>query len=266
MTLENRINISNVNWKGPPSQSLKEKNHHTGGETGEKNLLLAWLGETHHWRPSLVARWLRVSGPTQGTRVPSLLQEDPPRVGATKPACPNYRACALQPGAMTTETHTPQSGRSATRRVTATRSHAPQCQRSPARHPWRRPTHSHGDSAQSDIQGCTYPKTALLKGRAPMGLSWPVWLSRLGPDTHSKVRLSSPLSKLPRFTDFTNSDRSASRGPVLGKPTPCHMGPRPAAVQKPSLQPRQGLGLILWLAEGLGQTQGQDLRPPGPDG
>ena len=54
--------------------------------------------------------------PTQGTRVPSLLQEDPPRVEATKlsPRVPTTEPAPSSRGAMTTETHAPQSGRFAT--------------------------------------------------------------------------------------------------------------------------------------------------------
>ena len=58
---------------------------------------------------SLVAQWLRIRLPMQGTRVPSLVREDPTCCGATKPTNHNYwahvpqllkpthpRACVLQ--------------------------------------------------------------------------------------------------------------------------------------------------------------------------
>ena len=45
---------------------------------------------------SLVAQWLRVCLPMQGTRVQALVQEDPTCRGATKPVCHNYWACALE--------------------------------------------------------------------------------------------------------------------------------------------------------------------------
>ena len=45
---------------------------------------------------SLVAQWLRICLPMQGTQVPSLAQEDPTCRGATKPVCHNYWACALE--------------------------------------------------------------------------------------------------------------------------------------------------------------------------
>ena len=39
---------------------------------------------------SLVAQWLRIHLPMQGTRVRALVQEDPTCRGATKPVCHNY--------------------------------------------------------------------------------------------------------------------------------------------------------------------------------
>ena len=41
-------------------------------------------------RASLVAQWLRIFLPMQGTRVQALVQEDPTRHRATKPVCHNY--------------------------------------------------------------------------------------------------------------------------------------------------------------------------------
>ena len=46
---------------------------------------------------SLVARWLRIHLPMQGTRVRALVREDPTCCGATKPMRHNYWACALEP-------------------------------------------------------------------------------------------------------------------------------------------------------------------------
>ena len=48
-------------------------------------------------RASLVAQWLRIRLPTQGTRVRALVREDPTCCGATKPMCHNYWACTLEP-------------------------------------------------------------------------------------------------------------------------------------------------------------------------
>ena len=39
---------------------------------------------------SLVAQWLRICLPMQGTRVQSLVREDPACCGATKSVCHNY--------------------------------------------------------------------------------------------------------------------------------------------------------------------------------
>ncbi|KAJ8788852.1 hypothetical protein J1605_005148 [Eschrichtius robustus] len=39
---------------------------------------------------SLVAQWLRIRLPMQGTRVRALVREDPMCPGATKPVCHNY--------------------------------------------------------------------------------------------------------------------------------------------------------------------------------
>ena len=41
-------------------------------------------------RASLVAQWLRVRLPVQGTRVRAVVQEDPTCCGATKPVSHNY--------------------------------------------------------------------------------------------------------------------------------------------------------------------------------
>ena len=45
---------------------------------------------------SLVAQWLRICLPMQGTRVRALVREDPTCHGATKPVRHNYWACALE--------------------------------------------------------------------------------------------------------------------------------------------------------------------------
>ena len=46
---------------------------------------------------SLVAQWLRIRLPMQGTQVRALVWEDPTCRGATKPVRHNYWACALEP-------------------------------------------------------------------------------------------------------------------------------------------------------------------------
>ena len=45
-------------------------------------------------RASLVAQWLRICLPMQGTRVRALVWEDPTCRGATRPVSHNYWACA----------------------------------------------------------------------------------------------------------------------------------------------------------------------------
>ena len=46
---------------------------------------------------SLVAQWLRIHLPVQGTWIRALVWEDPTCLRATKPVCHNYWACALEP-------------------------------------------------------------------------------------------------------------------------------------------------------------------------
>ena len=46
---------------------------------------------------SLVAQWLRIHLPMQGTRVRALVREDPTCRGAARPVSHNYWACALEP-------------------------------------------------------------------------------------------------------------------------------------------------------------------------
>ena len=56
----------------------------------------------------LVAQWLRIRLPVQGTRVRALVWEDPTCRGATKPVCHNYWACALEPASHNCWAHAPQ--------------------------------------------------------------------------------------------------------------------------------------------------------------
>ena len=57
---------------------------------------------------SLVAQWLRICLPMQGTWVQALVREDPTCRGATKPVCHNYWACALEPASHNYWAHVPQ--------------------------------------------------------------------------------------------------------------------------------------------------------------
>ena len=65
---------------------------------GEKKWKDWWLKpvafQNSKGRASLVAQWLRICLPMQGTRVRALVWEDPTRHGATRPMSHNYWACA----------------------------------------------------------------------------------------------------------------------------------------------------------------------------
>ena len=82
-----------------------------------------------HSRVSLVAQWLRICLPMQGTRVRALIQEDPTCRGATKPVlnlC--SRACEPQLLSLCSTARKPQllSPRATTTEARAPRAHAPQ--------------------------------------------------------------------------------------------------------------------------------------------
>ena len=66
---------------------------------------------------SLVAQWLRIHLPFQGTWVQALVREDPTCHGATKPMRHNYWACAQEPTSHNYWAHVPQLLRSEERRV-----------------------------------------------------------------------------------------------------------------------------------------------------
>ena len=66
---------------------------------------------------SLVAQWLGVCLPVRGTRVWSLVREDPTCCGAAKPVHHNYWACALEPASYNYWAHTLQLLKSACSRV-----------------------------------------------------------------------------------------------------------------------------------------------------
>ena len=53
-------------------------------------LLEEIIGKTFSDGTSLVAQWLRIRLPMQGTRVRALVREDPTGHGAPKPVCHNY--------------------------------------------------------------------------------------------------------------------------------------------------------------------------------
>ena len=75
--------------------------------------MLPYLLQIQLTGTSLVAQWLRIRLPMQGTRVRALAREDPTFHRTTKPVCHNYWACTLGPAshnyqglrATTTEAH-----------------------------------------------------------------------------------------------------------------------------------------------------------------
>ena len=69
----------------------------------------------------LVAQWLRIHLPMQGTMVRSLVWEDPTCHGATKPVLHNYWACTLEPASHNYWAHTRQL-----LKPTHSRAHVPQ--------------------------------------------------------------------------------------------------------------------------------------------
>ena len=72
------------------------KKHHSIVIILEVNMLNLYINSKWHLRASLVAQWLRIPLPMQGTRVPSLVRENPTCRGATKPMRHNYWACTLE--------------------------------------------------------------------------------------------------------------------------------------------------------------------------
>ena len=74
------------------------------------------------WGTSLVVQWLRICLPMEGTRVRSLVWEDPTCHGATKLVHHNYWACALEPTSHNYWSPRAWSLCSATREATAMRS------------------------------------------------------------------------------------------------------------------------------------------------
>ena len=78
------------------------------------------------YRASLVAQWLGVHLPMQGTRVRVLVREDPTCRGATGPVRHNYWACALESESHNYWAHMPQLLKPA-----RPRAHAPQRERPP---------------------------------------------------------------------------------------------------------------------------------------
>ena len=68
----------------------------------------AGKSKIHRTGASLMAQWLRIRLPMQGTWVRALGQEDPTCRGATKPVHHNYWAWALEPASHSYWAHEPQ--------------------------------------------------------------------------------------------------------------------------------------------------------------
>ena len=84
-----------VKWEACEQRSTREiwgvtELFYRGGYTTE------YIYQNNEIGTSLVAQWLRIRLPMQGTWVRALVQEDPTCHGATKHARHNYGACALE--------------------------------------------------------------------------------------------------------------------------------------------------------------------------
>ena len=88
-------------------ESLKKNQCHSQNQkSGQKSQTI--LSKRMNLGTSLVAQWLRIRLPMQGTRVRALFREDPTCHGATKLVRHNYWACALEPASHNYWAHTPQ--------------------------------------------------------------------------------------------------------------------------------------------------------------
>ena len=107
--------VNHIPW-GKKGRKAGRKEGRKGGR-GEDGLFLLncplseetkMLIKTSIWT-SLVAQWLRICLPMQGTRVRALVWEDPTCCGATKPVCHNYWSLhALEPATHNYWAHAPQ--------------------------------------------------------------------------------------------------------------------------------------------------------------
>ena len=92
-----------------------------------------------YWGASLVAQWLRVCLPMQGTRVRALVWEDPNCRRATGPVSHNYWACVS--GACAPQQERPRQWEAS----------APRWRVAPACRNWRKPSHRNEDPTQPKI-------------------------------------------------------------------------------------------------------------------
>ena len=109
---------------------------------------------------SLVAQWLGIHLPRQGTWVQALIWEDPTCCGATKPVHHNHWACAIQPASHNYWACAPQLLKSmCLELVLCTQqekplqweARAPQWRVAPAHRSWREPVCSNEDPMQPKI-------------------------------------------------------------------------------------------------------------------
>ena len=92
-----------------------------------------------YYRASLVAQWLRICLPMQGTRVRALFWEDPTCRGATRPVSHNYWACAS--GACASHQERPRQWEA----------RAPRWRVAPTCHNQRKPSHRNEDPTHPKI-------------------------------------------------------------------------------------------------------------------
>ena len=117
-----------------------------------------WVNKANYktaWGTSLVAQWLRIHLPMQGTRVRSLVLEDPTCGRATKPMHRNYWACVLQLlslCAVTTEARAPRARDPQQEKPPRWEVCAPQRRVAPARRKQKKPAHSNKDPTQPKIK------------------------------------------------------------------------------------------------------------------
>ena len=91
---------------------------------------------------SLVAQWLRICLPMQGTRVRALVREDPTCCGTTKPVHHNYWACALESVSHNYWAREPRARAPQQEKPPQQEAHAPQRKVALAGRNWRKPARS----------------------------------------------------------------------------------------------------------------------------
>ena len=119
-------------------------------------------------RASLVAQWLRIRLPMQGTRVRALVREDPTCHGATKPVCHNYWACALEPASHNYWAHAPRARAPQQEKPLQREACALQHRVACARRNYRKPVCSNEDPTQSKIN--TLKKKKIPKSKVDRGI------------------------------------------------------------------------------------------------